>query len=65
MGPHSRAKLLVLAVEVGGRVSWRAPVREEVPLLKRRAEHLETPVGSDAWMCCCEGGGLITVELVR
>ena len=48
VGPHSRAKLVVLAVEVGGRWSGetrgflsqlaRARAREEVPLLRRRAE---------------------------
>ena len=48
VGPHSRAKLVVLAVEVDGRWSGetrgflsqlaRARAREEVPLLRRRAE---------------------------
>ena len=47
-GPHSRAKLVVLAVEVGGRWSdetrgflsqlARARAREEIPLMRRRAE---------------------------
>ena len=62
---------MVLAVEVGGR--WSGETRGFLSQLARaratpqtRAEPgLDTPVGSDAWMCCCEGGGIVTVELAR
>ena len=59
VGPRSRAKLIVLAVEVGGRWSEqtrvflsqlaRARARQEIPLMRRRAEQAWACVGVACW----------------